>query len=42
MAAISQTIVSDAFSWTKDMCVLMKFPLEFAPKGSIDDNVVLV
>ena len=38
MAAILQTIFSDAFSWMKSFCILIKISLKFVPKGLIDNN----
>ena len=38
MAAILQTIISDAFSWMKSFVSLLKF----VPKGPIDNNPALV
>ena len=35
MAAISQTIFSDAISWMKCFVVLIKISLKFVPKGAI-------
>ena len=37
MAAISQMIFSDPFSWMKN-CIFIKISLEFVPKGPIDSN----
>ena len=42
MAAISQTIIWDAFSWTKIVCVFINISLAFVPKGPIDNNLALV
>ena len=43
MAAISQTIFSDAFSWMKSFVLkLIKISLKFVPKGPIDNNPALV
>ena len=39
MAAISQTVVSDAFSWMKNFFI--KISLNFVPKGPIDNNPAL-
>ena len=41
MAAISQTIFSDAFSWTKSF-VFDSNLLKFVPKGPVDNNPTLV
>ena len=41
MAAISQTILSDAFLRTK-FCILIKISLKFVPKGLFDNNPALV
>ena len=41
MAAISQTIISDAFSWTIFL-YFDKISLKFVPKGQIDNNPALV
>ena len=41
MTAISQTILSDAFVDNK-LCILIKISLKFVPKGSFDNNPVLV
>ena len=40
MAAISQTIFSDAFSWMES-CILIKISLKFVPKGPTDYNPAL-
>ena len=42
MAAFSQTIFSDAFSWMKNVCILIKISLKFVPKGPINNNLALV
>ena len=42
MAAISQTIFSDAFSLNEKFCILIKISLKFVPKASIDNNLALV
>ena len=42
IAAVSQTIFSDAFSWVKKKCILIKISLKFIPKGPIDNNPALV
>ena len=42
MAAFSQTIFSDAFSWMKKFKISIKMSLNFVPKGSIDNNPALV
>ena len=42
MAAISQTIISDAFSWTTIVCVFINISLLFVPRGPIDNNLELV
>ena len=42
MAAISQTIFSDAFSWMNFFCILIKMSLNFVLKDSIDTNAALV
>ena len=41
MAAISQTIFSDAFSWMKILLkkILIKISLKFVPKGPIGINI---
>ena len=41
MAAISQTIISDAFSWIK-IYILNGLSLRFIPKGPIDNSLTLV
>ena len=41
MAAISQTIVSDVFSWMKNF-ILIKISLNFVPKSPIDNNAALI
>ena len=41
MAAVSQTIFSDAFSWMK-FCILFKISLKFVAKDPIDKNPALV
>ena len=42
MAAISQTIFSDAFSWMKNFCILNIFSLKFVSKDPIDNNPAMV
>ena len=42
MAAISQTIFSDAFFVKLKFCVFTKISLKFVHKGPIDDNPALV
>ena len=42
MAAISQTIFSDAFLWMKISHILIKISLKFVPKGPIDNNPAMV
>ena len=43
MAAISQTMFSGAFSWTKEkFCILIKILLKFVPKDPIDNSLALV
>ena len=42
MAAISQTIISDAFSWMNFYFILIDISLKFVPKGPIDNNLALV
>ena len=41
MAAISQTIIFDAFSWIK-IYILNRLSLRFIPKGPIDNSLTLV
>ena len=41
MAAISQTVFSDAFSWMKNL-YFDKISLKFVSKGPIDNNPALV
>ena len=41
MAAISQRIFSDAFSWMKSFVFSLKISLKIVPKGSIDNNPAL-
>ena len=42
MAAISQTILSDAFFVNEKFYILIKIPLKFVPKCPIDNNPALV
>ena len=42
MAAILQTIFSDALSWIKSFAFLLKISLMFVPKGPFDNNPALV
>ena len=46
MAAISQTTLSNAFSWMKMLIkminFLIKISLEFVPKGPVNNNPALV
>ena len=42
MAAIWQTIYSDAFFVNEKFCNLIKIPLKFVLKGGIDNNPALV
>ena len=42
MAAISQTIFSDAFFVNKKFCILIEISLKFPPKGPIAENPALV
>ena len=42
MAAISQAILSDAFSRMKKFGILLTISLKFVPKGPIDNNPALV
>ena len=42
MAAISQTIFSDAFSWMKNIWILITISLNFVPKCSINNIPALV
>ena len=42
MAAISQTMFSDAFSWMKSFVVWLQFYLKFVPKGPNDNKPALV
>ena len=42
MAAISQTIFSDAFSWMKKFYILIKISSKFVLKGPIDSNLALI
>ena len=42
MAATSQAIFSDAFSWMKSFVFWLKISLKFVPKGIIDNNAALV
>ena len=42
MAAISQTIFSDAFYVNEEFCISIKISLNFVPKGVIDNNPALV
>ena len=38
-AAISQTILSDAFSWMKIFFIWIKISLKFVPYGPIDNKL---
>ena len=42
MAAITQKIFSDAFSWMKSFVFWLKISLKFVPKGPIDNSPALV
>ena len=42
MAAISQTIFSDAFSSMKSFFIVIKISLKFVPKGPIDNKLQMV
>ena len=42
MAAISQTITSNAFSWLKSFVFCFGFHWKFVPKGPVDNKLVLV
>ena len=42
MAAISQAIFSDEFSWMKQKCILIKISMKFVPNGPIDNNPAYV
>ena len=42
MAAISQTMFSNALSWNKNTWILIKISLKFVPKGPINNNPALV
>ena len=42
MATIWQKIFSEAFTWMKSFCILIKISLKFLPKGPIDNNTALV
>ena len=42
MAAISQTTFSIAFSWMKNVRILIEFSLKFGPKGPINNIPALV
>ena len=42
MAAISQTLFSNAFSWMKKYCILINISLKFVPKGPINNIPALV
>ena len=42
MAAIPQTIYSDAFSWMKSFVFLFQISLKYVPNGLIDNNLALV
>ena len=42
MANISQAIFSDALSWMKSFCILIKVSLKFIDKGPIDTISALV
>ena len=41
MAAISQTMFLDAFSWMKSVSILIKISLKFVSKGLINNNTAL-
>ena len=41
MAAVLQTVFSDAFSWMKGFIVI-KISLKFVPKGPINNNPAFV
>ena len=42
MAAISQTTISKAFSWMKNIWILIKISLKFVPGGPIDNKPTIV
>ena len=42
IAAISQTIYSDAFMWMKNYIFFIKNSPKFIPKGPTDNNLALV
>ena len=42
MATILQTMFSNAFSWNKNVWILLKISLKFAPKGQINNIPSLV
>ena len=44
MAAISETLLSDAFAWMKNenVSVFIKISLELVPNGPVDNNPALV
>ena len=42
MAAISQTLFSDAFFLNEQFCILIKISLKFVPKSPTDNNPALV
>ena len=42
MAASSQPIFSEAFSWIKKFCILVNILQNFVPKGPIDNNPTLI
>ena len=42
MAAVTQKIFSDEFSWMKEKCISIKISLKFVPKGAIDNNQSMV
>ena len=41
MAAISQTVFSDAFFVSEKLRILIKISLKFIPKGPVDNNPAL-
>ena len=42
MAAVLQTIFSDAFFMNEEFCILIQISLKFVPKGQIDYKSALV
>ena len=42
MAAISQTIFSDAFNVNEKFCISIRISLKFVPKGPINNKSALV